>query len=422
MQIFLFENVLGFFVLNRDGLFFEISFPEYEEEPIEKFSEDLLLVEERKLPELLKEMLQRLVKDGYTEISTTNAELVHTINEIEGITAKHVENHPIYRQIQRNLSGSLSQVGMQLQPHQENLQKYTKEIAEYMMKKKIAEISTRRDLHIKMAVETLSDINKTLNTLTTRLREWYGLHFPELTQSIIPEGEQYVELVSKIEKRENYTPEIMAERLELGEEFQESLIAKAKRSMGGTLTAQDEKIVLELADSIKKQYDFRNRLSNYLERLVSDLAPNLGRLVGTALTAQLISLAGGLEELSRLPSSTIQLLGAEKSLFKSLRYGGDTPKHGVIFQWHGIRTAKYYHRGKIARLLAGKLTICARVDFFNGDFVGDKILEDVERKIKGIEKRYPHPPKKKQSKKYSGRKKKRGKRKKSRYHKKGGRR
>ncbi|MEM0320545.1 MAG: hypothetical protein QXS67_03955, partial [Candidatus Nezhaarchaeales archaeon] len=121
---------------------------------------------------------------------------------------------------------------------------------------------------------------------------------------------------------------------------------------------------------------------------------NLKELIGPVLGARLIALAGGLERLAKLPASTIQLLGAEKALFRALRTGSKPPKHGVIFQYPEIHRSPKWQRGKIARALAGKIAIAARVDFFTGEYIADELKEDLKNRIKEIKETYKSPPKK----------------------------
>jgi nucleolar protein 56 len=120
---------------------------------------------------------------------------------------------------------------------------------------------------------------------------------------------------------------------------------------------------------------------------MAQVAPNLRAVVGSSIGAKLISLAGSLEKLSRLPASTVQVLGAEKALFRSLKGRARPPKHGVIFQYPEIRGSPKKLRGKIARVLAGKITIAARVDAMAGEYIGDKLAADVKSKIAMISKK-----------------------------------
>jgi nucleolar protein 56 len=105
-----------------------------------------------------------------------------------------------------------------------------------------------------------------------------------------------------------------------------------------------------------------------------------------------MSIAGGLENLAKMPASTMQVLGAEKALFRSLKTGARPPKHGVIFQYASIHQSPRWQRGKIARALSGKLAIAARVDAFGGDYMGEKLAKDLEKKISEIQEKYKEPP------------------------------
>ncbi|MBD3350548.1 MAG: C/D box methylation guide ribonucleoprotein complex aNOP56 subunit, partial [Candidatus Lokiarchaeota archaeon] len=129
-------------------------------------------------------------------------------------------------------------------------------------------------------------------------------------------------------------------------------------------------------------------------------------LIGSQLAGKIITMAGGLRDLALMPSSTIQVLGAEKALFRSLRKNADSPKHGIIYTWPEIRGAQYWQRGKISRLLAGKISICSKVDYFKGDYIGDTILKEVKEKIEQIKESFPKPPKKKKRSRKSRRRKK----------------
>jgi nucleolar protein 56 len=138
----------------------------------------------------------------------------------------------------------------------------------------------------------------------------------------------------------------------------------------------------------------KDNLEKYIEESMKDVAPNLQTLVGSLLGARLISLAGNLENLAKRSSGTVQVLGAEKALFRHLRSGEDPPKHGVIFQSPLIHSAKLHQRGKIARALAGKLSIAARVDYFSGEFIGPTLVNNLEKRIVEIQEAFPEPTEK----------------------------
>ena len=149
--------------------------------------------------------------------------------------------------------------------------------------------------------------------------------------------------------------------------------------------------------SICGLFDERDRIEEYIEGIVSETCPNMCALLGGPLAARLISMSGGLERLTTLPSSTVQLLGAEKAMFRHLRSGKRPPKHGVLYQHPAVHRAPYWLRGKIARTLAGKTLIAAKVDFFKGEYCGDALVEEFEKRVEDVSRRYPDPPKKKKT-------------------------
>jgi nucleolar protein 56 len=138
---------------------------------------------------------------------------------------------------------------------------------------------------------------------------------------------------------------------------------------------------------------------------MEEVAPNTNAIAGPLLGARLIAVAGGLRNLAKMPASTIQVLGAEKALFRALRTGTRPPKHGLIFQHSLLHEAKPWQRGKVARGLAGKISIATRVDAFGGKFKGDELKRDLDRRIKEIQEKYRKPPSRKPR-----RRKKRGRR------------
>ena len=154
-------------------------------------------------------------------------------------------------------------------------------------------------------------------------------------------------------------------------------------------------------------YKFREKTEGYVDECLKQVAPNMTAIIGASLSARLMSIAGSLDNLAKMPASTLQVLGAEKALFRSLKTGARPPKHGVIFQHTAIHQSPRWQRGKIARALAGKLSIAARVDAFGGDFVGDKLRKNVDQKIEEIKERYKVAPQTTPKKKENARKRRR---------------
>ncbi len=170
----------------------------------------------------------------------------------------------------------------------------------------------------------------------------------------------------------------------------------AGKSMGADLEENDLSQIQTLCKGTLQLYDARQSLEGYLTSLMEEVAPNVTALVGSLLGARLIALSGGLANLAKMPASTIQVLGAEKALFRSLKAGTRPPKHGTIFQHSAIHEAKRWQRGKIARALAGKLAIAARIDAYGGKYSGVQLNTDLQRRIKEIQEKYKAPPPAKQ--------------------------
>jgi nucleolar protein 56 len=198
-------------------------------------------------------------------------------------------------------------------------------------------------------------------------------------------------LVVALGTRENFTAEKL-EELEIPEEKTPQIAKAAGSSMGADLAELDLTQIQALCSNIISLYKLRQTMETYLDTAMEDVAPNVKSLVGSLLGARLIAIAGGLTNLARKPASTIQVLGAEKALFRSLKTGTLPPKHGIIFQHTLLHEAKRWQRGKIARALAGKLAIAARSDAYGGRRIGEELKENLDRRIKEIQDKYSEPP------------------------------
>jgi nucleolar protein 56 len=249
-----------------------------------------------------------------------------------------------------------------------------------------------RDKYIAQAINSIDDINSILNLIYARLSEWYGIHFPEL-QDFVRDNDQYIKLVAKMEGklRSDIT---LDDITSLSEKRQELIQEAAMNSLGAGISQYDMNPISQLASFGVEILKVKDNLEKYIEESMKEVAPNLQALVGSLLGARLISLAGNLENLAKRSSGTVQVLGAEKALFRHLRSGEDPPKHGVIFQSPLIHSAKLHQRGKIARALAGKLSIAARVDYFSGEFIGPTLVNNLEKRIVEIQEAFPEPTEK----------------------------
>jgi nucleolar protein 56 len=233
------------------------------------------------------------------------------------------------------------------------------------------------DQRIIQAVEALDDINETTNSLSERLFEWYGGYFPESGLG----GEDLARFIVKYGSREN-----------IGSE--DPLYSKARNSMGAKLEPADEVLLKGFAESVCSLYERRRQIETYIEDSMELVAPNLKLIAGPMLGARLISLAGSLEKLAGFPSSTIQVIGASKALFKHLRARAPSPKHGIIYSHPLINTAPWWVRGKVARAVASKLSLAARIDFYSGE-KDLSLIEKLETKVLQIRTLNTRPPEKK---------------------------
>jgi len=218
------------------------------------------------------------------------------------------------------------------------------------------------DTLIMQALATLDELTIQLNMLATRLREWHAYTLPELEYAVA-DHERYARLIAG-----KSHPDLLRE-------------FASKQSMGALLTQDDYAPVQSLAVHIVSLYDYKATLMTYIEQLLATHAKNVHALAGTTIAARLLASAGSLRRLAMMPSSTIQLLGAEKALFRHLRSGAKSPKHGHIYSHPIMQRSSRKDAGKIARALADKIALCAKLDFFKGEFKADEYRKDIETRF-----------------------------------------
>ncbi|KAL5083752.1 hypothetical protein Trisim1_000956 [Trichoderma cf. simile WF8] len=245
---------------------------------------------------------------------------------------------------------------------------------------------TRNDNHIIQAIATVDFQDKGVNGFFMRLREWYGSHFPEL-QRFTSDNYTYAQLVGVIGNKKTLTDEklhdIAAILGEDGEKAQ-AIIDAAKVSMGYDLASTDFEIIDQLSRLVIKQADNRRNTSTYLDEKLDQVAPNLKALLGSSVAARLISHAGSLTSLAKLPSSTLQILGAEKALFRALKTKGNTPKFGLLFHAGAIAKASKQNKGRMSRCVANKASMASRIDVFSAEpstRFGDAFKQQVDERL-----------------------------------------
>jgi nucleolar protein 56 len=264
---------------------------------------------------------------------------------------------------------------------------------------KVKETSERLDLHITQSINALDELDKIINTIGARMREWYGLHFPEL-DNLIQSLTAYAEIVSRSGVRANLTEEIL-ENAGIQNRKSEIIMDAAKRSKGGDISPENLAIVKNLAEQVISQSELRRILSDHIEVSMDNVAPNVKELLTATVGARIIAKAGSLNKLAFMPSSTIQVLGAEKALFRSLKTGARPPKHGLLFQHPLIHSAPRWQRGKIARAVASKVAIAARIDLYRHGGKDSSVSDRLKKRIEEIQEKYKEPvPERERDRKY----------------------
>eukprot|EP00198_Chlamydomonas_reinhardtii_P007669 XP_001697006.1 nucleolar protein, component of C/D snoRNPs [Chlamydomonas reinhardtii] len=245
------------------------------------------------------------------------------------------------------------------------------------------------DNMIIQAIALLDTLDKDVNTFVMRVREWYSWHFPELVK-IVNDNYQYARLALVVKDKGGLSEEHLAAMTEItGDEAKSKEILDAARSsMGQDISPIDLLNIEVFAQRVIKLAEYRQKLHAYLLDKMHAVAPNLSALIGETVGARLISHAGSLTNLAKYPASTVQILGAEKALFRALKTRGNTPKYGLIFHSSFIGRAKQRNKGRISRYLANKCSIASRIDCFmdgNTNVFGEKMREQVEERLRFYE-------------------------------------
>lgn len=266
----------------------------------------------------------------------------------------------------------------------------------------------RSDNMIIQSIALLDQMDKDLNTFAMRVREWYSWHFPELKE-LVKDNYMYARCAAFIQDKRSLCvggeakgdgdgDETMGDSFEdklsglveiIGdEEVANAVVAAARTSMGMDCSAVDMVNIVNFTQRMVKLAEFRKQLASYLTEKMSVVAPNLSTLIGDTVAARLISKAGSLTNLAKAPASTVQILGAEKALFRALKTKGNTPKYGLIYHSTFIGRADAKNKGRISRYLANKCSIATRIDSFADEpsnAYGTKLRDQVEERLKFYE-------------------------------------
>jgi len=408
MSVIVVESVLGFHAFDGDRLVDNEPYPR----DVYQVTDKLFRLGQGGRVEELDRLVERLSKNGYKELVVSSVVAASVARRFSDLKFA-VDSQLVARQRGSKFGLVLRSIGIS----REEYFRFKREVGLELSRLKIRAAQAKRDLSVVQAINAIDELDKSINTLVSRLREWYGLYFPEM-EHIVKDNELYAKIVSDVCYREEMSVELL-ERVGLKRKVAERLVDAAERSVGAELAEEDLAEARRLAHTVLQLYSIRRAMERYVDKTMMEVAPNIRGLVGSTIGARLIALAGGLEKLAMLPASTIQVLGAEKALFRALRYGSKPPKHGVIYQYPAVHLSPRWQRGKIARAVAGKLAIAARIDLFTGRDVSSKLRRELNERIQVIKKTFSKPPAKKveakpQVKKGKVRKKKKRKRKKKR--------
>ena len=381
MKVYIVEHAIGSFAYDEQGKLVDYVLSNKD---LGKVVE-ALIENEKGIP--LPTTVELIKKLKPSEVVVENEAEIPSIQQL-GVKAAY-EIHNLGSKILRQ---SLPKVALETKfsSSENELYSFLYDVSFEYTRRKLRSAASKRDLLAIQAIRAIDDIDKTINLFSERLREWYSIHFPELDK-LIEDHELYASIVSKFGYRDDISDEGLDE-LGVSKDFAKKILDAAKKSIGADVSDVDIKAIRMLSDAILDLYRIRNELTDYIDSVMREVAPNVTSLVGPTLGARLLSLAGSLEDLAKMPASTIQVLGAEKALFRALRKGGRPPKHGVIFQYPAIHSSPRWQRGKIARALAAKLAIAARIDAFSGRFIGDKLNEELKKRIEEIKTKYAQPP------------------------------
>merc|ERR1711884_277121 len=244
----------------------------------------------------------------------------------------------------------------------------------------------KSDNMIIQSIALLDQLDKDVNTFSMRIREWYSYHFPELVK-IVPDNYTFAKCVKVIKNRKELSEEAIAalEEVVMDSAKAKTVIDAAKASMGMDISQVDLMNIEMFANRVVALAEYRKQLAKYLGDKMGNVAPNLAALIGDVVGARLISHAGSLTNLAKYPASTVQILGAEKALFRALKTKGNTPKYGLIFHSSFIARAGAKNKGRISRYLANKCSIASRIDCFSETstkLFGEKLKEQVEDRLK----------------------------------------
>ncbi|KAL4217479.1 Nucleolar protein 58 [Mactra antiquata] len=335
---------------------------------------------EGKMSKSLKSVMKKLVaSDAQEELAVADAKLGNIIKETFNISC--VANSSV----QELMRGIRQQMDSLITLPAKEMSAMALGLAHSLSRYKLKFSPDKVDTMIVQAISLLDDLDKELNNYIMRAREWYGWHFPELGK-IVQDNLAYAKVVKHMGFRTNAINLDFSKILP--EEIEQEVKDAAEISMGTEISDEDILNVTHLCDQVIEITEYRAQLYDYIKNRMVAIAPNLTVLVGELVGARLISHAGSLLNLAKHPASTVQILGAEKALFRALKTKHDTPKYGLIYHASLVGQANTKIKGKMSRMLAAKTALAIRVDALGEDTNAELGLEHrakLERRVRELE-------------------------------------
>ncbi|CAG5933358.1 unnamed protein product [Menidia menidia] len=315
---------------------------------------------EGKIGKSLKKILKKVVaKEAHEQLAISDAKLGGVIKDKLDLTCVH---SPAVAELMRCIRGQMESLITGLPPKE--ISAMSLGLAHSLSRYKLKFSPDKVDTMIVQAICLLDDLDKELNNYIMRCREWYGWHFPELGK-VVTDNLAYCKTVRKIGDRTNVATTDLSDILP--EEIEAEVKLAAEISMGTEVSEQDIGNIGHLCDQVIEISEYRAQLYDYLKNRMMAIAPNLTVMVGELVGARLISHAGSLLNLAKHPASTVQILGAEKALFRALKTRKDTPKYGLIYHASLVGQTTAKNKGKISRMLAAKAALAIRYDALGED-------------------------------------------------------
>ncbi len=384
MPVYLALSVFGTFVLDEKN---EVVAKHVVYPDVGLAVTNLLAIDKGEATEVIDTIAAEIEKIGEKEVIVEEQMLARSLSKFSNLSVR-VSLNPVTKWFRQNQDDYLIRLGI-VKPS-EDVSSFSRDVALRLSKSKVSAASGEKDLLVKNAIDAIDEVDKSINILVMRLREWYSIHHPSLS-NLVEDQDQYARILRKTEGKESMSRDLLVSA-GVPEDLIDQVMKAIPGDIGADLRDIDLDIIKTLAISIDNLYKTRKELEEYVATVMDEVAPNVSSLVGPLIGARLISLAGSLKDLARKPSSTVQVFGAEKALFRSLKTGADPPKHGIIYRVSEIHTAAYWQRGKIARALAGKLSIAARIDAYSDRSVGTSLRDDFIARVEEIKKQNPNPP------------------------------